>query len=369
MAVTINGTTGITYPDSSVENTAATGFGFKNRIINGAMMIDQRNAGASVTPLLGISNYTLDRWNLQNSQSSKLSVQQVVDSPAGFKYSLKVTVAAQYAPIATDYFGIAQPIEGLNVIDFAFGTSGAATITLSGQVKSSVTGTYSCRLTNNATNRSYIATYTISSANTWTPLVLTITGDITGTWATDNTIGVSLYFDLGSGANYNGTAGLWQAGNLTRTTGSISFVNQVAGSTWQIAAVQLEKGSTATAFDARPYGTELALCQRYYQRINSVGGAERFGAGVAANATTGQIVVNFLNTFRTSPTAIEQSGTATHYAIAATGVTVANGVPVFVNANTTSGTVNISVAATTAGAALLGIFNNSAAYLGWSAEL
>ena len=234
---------------------------FKNRIINGGFQIAQELGSTSVTPTA--TQYTVDQWSAGLSQASKLTFQQVTDAPAGAKNSLKVTVASQYSPISTDVFCVTQPIEGNNITDFQWGTSGALTITTSFQVKSSITGTFSVSIANGAANRSYVATYTISSANVWTPLAVTIPGDQTGTWATDNTIGLNLVFDLGYGSNFNATAGSWQAGSYRNTSGSIKFVNQSAGATWQLAQVQLEPGTLQTIWDIRDYVHELLMCKRY----------------------------------------------------------------------------------------------------------
>ena len=298
------GTTGqiLQKVDGTNYNTAwATPSWGKNKIINGAMLVDQRNNGAAVTPTA--STYTLDRWVSNLSVASKLTFQQVTDAPSGFKNSLKVTVASQYSPAAGDSFGLTQYIEGLNVIDFALGTSGATYITLSAQVKSSVTGTFACRFINGANNRSYVATYTISAANTWTPLALTIQGDVTGTWATDTSIGLQVYFDLGCGTNYNTTAGSWQAGNYTRTSGSVTFVNQTAGATWQITGVQLEKGNFATPFEWLWHPTVFAACQRYYQTLS-------YAPGAVATATRIDVVANFPTPMRAAPTTTLLNGTS-----------------------------------------------------------
>jgi hypothetical protein len=236
--------------------------GFKNRIINGAMVIDQRNAGASVTPT-GIA-FSLDRWKYQTSQSSKLSFQQDTTAPAGFKNSLKISVASAFTAGAADYFVLQQPIEGFNCSDLSFGSASASTVTLSFWVRSSLTGTYSGCLQNATPDRSYVFTYTINSANTWEQKTITITGDQSGTWSTGNTTGIVVDFDLGSGSNYQNSAGSWVASNKFTNASQANFVG-TAGATFYITGVQLEKGSTATSFDYRPYGTELALCQRYYE--------------------------------------------------------------------------------------------------------
>ena len=283
--------------------------GFKNRIINGGMQIDQRNAGAVVTPVS--ATYTLDRWNASVTQPSKLAFQQVTDAPAGANNSLKVSVAAQYSPILTDIFTVYQAIEGNNVVDLQFGTAGALTITTSFQVKSSITGTFSVAIGNGALSRSYVATYSIAAANTWTPLVITIAGDQSGTWATDNTVGLYLSFDLGYGSNFNNTAGSWLAGIYRNTAGSVKFVNQTAGSTWQLAQVQLESGSMATSFDVRSYAQELALCQRYYEksynqatRPGTSGSTAAMSCVANGSATNVYSILNvpFKATKRTAPT-------------------------------------------------------------------
>ena len=264
MSISINGTTGLVFNDASTQNTAATGFGFKNRIINGAMVIDQRNAGASVTPTN--SQYLVDRFTASLTAASKFSVQRnagAVTSPAGFTNYLGATSLSTYAVSASDYFGLRQNVEGFNTADLAWGTASAQVVTLSFWVRSSLTGTFGGALANDAYNRSYPFTYTISTANIWEQKTVTIAGDTSGTWLTDNSIGIRLTFGLGVGSTYSGTAGSWSGTAYLSATGATSVVG-TAGATFYITGVQLEKGSTATSFDYRPYGTELALCQRYF---------------------------------------------------------------------------------------------------------
>jgi hypothetical protein len=247
----------------SISNSAGSPYGFKNRIINGAMAIDQRNAGAQIT---GAGNvYTVDRFLIQGSQTGKFNVQQVTDAPAGFINSLKFTVGTAVSVGSGDYFIIRQAIEGLNVADLDYGLSTAKTTTLSFWVKSSITGLHSGHLTNASSARWYPFTYTISSANTWEYKTITIPGDTTGTWLKDNSVGIYVGWSLGTGSSNETTANAWSSSTGIGATGSVDVV-ATSGATFFITGVQFEKGSQATAFDYRPFGTELALCQRYFEK-------------------------------------------------------------------------------------------------------
>jgi len=255
--------------------------GFKNRIINGAMVIDQRNAGASVTPTNG--QYTLDRWYTGVGQTSKLTIQQnaaAVTPPTGFTNYLGITSSSAYSVTSTDFFYVQQSVEGFNIADLGWGTASAQTVTLSFWVRSSLTGTFSGTLRNYAGNRSYPFTYTISAANTWEYETVTIAGDTSGTWSTNNSGGVDVGFSVGAGSSRSGTAGAWAGAAYYAATGAVSVVG-TNGATFYITGVQLEKGSTATAFDYRPY--ELQLCQRYFTTSYEPGTA------IGTVTTTGQI--------------------------------------------------------------------------------
>jgi hypothetical protein len=246
--------------------------GFKNRIINGAMVIDQRNAGAEVNPAVA-NTYHLDRWLVGSTVASKFKIGQnagAVTPPTGYKNYLGCTSLSAYAAGASESFNIQQRIEGFNIADLAWGTASAATVTLSFQVYSSLTGTFGGSLRNSGTSRSYPFSYSISVANTWTQISITIAGDTSGTWLTTSGIGIYVTFSIGTGATLSGTAGSWAAANYVSATGATSVVG-ASGATFYITGVQLEKGSTATSFDYRPYGTELALCQRYFERSYNIG--------------------------------------------------------------------------------------------------
>jgi hypothetical protein len=272
MTTSIDGTTGVTFPDLSVQNTAATGFGFKNRIINGAMVIDQRNAGAAVNGSGGTQTYPVDRYYSQlYNTTGNTTGQQSSTAPAGFVRSLKLSVQTADAAVgATDQVWYGQNIEGYNFADMNFGSSNAATFTLSFWIYSNVTGTYCVTFKNSAENRGYTAEYTVNASNTWEKKTITVAGDQSGTWLTTNGTGLKVWFVLMAGSSQQTTANTWNAtsGSLA-TSNQVNFMSSVSNALF-ITGVQLEKGSTATSFDYRPYGTELALCMRYFQRMGGV---------------------------------------------------------------------------------------------------
>ena len=295
----------ITFADNSVQNTAATGFGFKNRLINGQMVIDQKNAGASVTPAAG--TYLVDRWAFYVSQASKITAQQnkgAITPPTGFSNYLGISSSSAYSLSATDQFTLYQKVEGFNFADMAWGTASAATVVLSFKVYSSLTGTFGGSLQNSAANRCYPFSYSVPVANTWTTVSVTIAGDTTGTWVgATSGVGVNVNFSLGTGSTYSGTAGAWVGADyITSFTGATSVVG-TSGATFYITGVQLEKGSTATSFDYRPYGTELALCQRYYEILtNDATSGFSIISGMLLAASSSYANWFFKQTKRSSPT-------------------------------------------------------------------
>lgn len=343
-------------------------YGFKNRIINGDMRIDQRNAGASVTPNF---SYTLDRWYASNTQTGKFTVQQNAGSvtpPTGFTKYLGVTSSSSYSVTSTDTFVILQKIEGLNCSDLAWGTSSAATVTLSFWVRSSLTGTFGGSLQNSDSSRSYPFTFTVSSANTWEQKTITIAGDTTGTWLTTNAVGIIVNFGLGSGSTFNsGTAGVWSSTNTNQPSGTTSVVG-TNGATFYITGVQLEKGSTATSFDYLDYGRSLIQCQRYFEQLSSAGGFNALGgAGVFQSTTQFRAYINY-QWKRTSPT-FTSSAASTFVCVGVPGNLVASAISLGA-ANSSAAWVNFTVSGATAGQAGFTADNNSnTAFLGFSAEL
>ena len=257
----------------------------RNKIINGDMRIDQRNAGASVA---NISGYGVDRWttNYLGSGTGRFSGQQSTTAPTGFRNSWLVTITTADAAPSTNFgYGTIQYVEGFNCSDLMWGSANASPVTLSFWVRSSVTGNFPLVLMNGNSTRSYGTTYTINAANTFEYKTITILGDTTGTWATDNTAGISVIFGFGGGSGRTVSAG-WGAGaaaTATNVTGATQLI-ATNGATFYITGVQLEVGSVATPFEHRSYGQELSLCERYYQLARSGVGAGNTSTGVGMNA-------------------------------------------------------------------------------------
>jgi hypothetical protein len=361
MPVSYSGTA-ITWPDNSTTTSGWTGF--KNRIINGAMMIDQRNAGASGTS----GGYTVDRWSYNAAQASKITWQQNAGSvtpPAGFINYLGATSSSAYSVGSSEYFGFEQNIEGLNLSDLGWGTANAATVTLSFWVRSSLTGTFGGVIQNNDNDRTYPFSYTISSANTWEQKTVTIAGDTTGTWLTTNGTGLKLRMSLGTGSSLLTTAGAWVAGNYRGVTGQTNVLG-TNGATFYITGVQLERGSTASSFEYRPYGTELGLCYRYFYKLYMT----NYGLGCFNENSAGTMGAwLFSTTMRSAPT-LGTTGTASDYAIRVPGAVVTcNAVPTLDSNSITSA----RIVGSTSGGLTVGqgcvLYSPTNQYLTLSAEL
>lgn len=280
-------------------------FSWRNRIINGDMRIDQRNNGASVTAD-GSSVYAVDRWVTTEIGNGVLAAQRVTDAPAGFSFSHRVTVST--AQTGTLNAVTLQAIEGLNTADLAWGSASAQSASLSFWVKSSLTGTFGGAIKNGANNRAYPFSYEINAANTWEFKTVVIAGDVTGTWATDNSIGLNVWFSHGTAAT--AAAGTWTTGDIRGVTGQTNLVSTL-NATWQITGVQLEAGS-ATPFERVEYGEQLRRCQRYCQ-------------GFATSYITrsdGSFVNGYIVSMRSSPTVVDiNSSHAPTYSIFAVGNT------------------------------------------------
>ena len=315
----------------------------RNKIINGAMTVDQRNQGSATAA--SYTGYTLDRFRfLAPGGTAACTIQQVTSNvPAGFTHATQITVASNVTPSASQQFFYGTTIEANNIGDLNYGTSDAVTTTLSFFVRCSVVGTFSVSFTNDANDRSFVGTYSISSADTWEYKTITIPGDTTGSWTnTGNARHSFLQWDLGAGSNFDGTAGVWQDGNLRKTSSSVDFVAQSNGSTFMLTGVQLEVGSKATPFEHENYGQTLSKCQRYYYRsdLNATSGVYGFfGMPIATAASVCVGTGAFAVTMRAAPDVdilygYDQSGVVAGGAATA-GVIGLNG---FIRINKPSGT-------------------------------
>jgi hypothetical protein len=287
-------------------------FAFKNRLINGDMNIDQR--GSASTPVSNgdsTNTYFVDRWHMFGVVAARMNARQSTVAPSGFTNSALITSLAATTPGSTAAYGIRQIIEGFNAADLGWGTANAQTVTVSFWVRSSIAGTYSFSPFNGNEGgwRAYVATYTINSADTWEYKTVTIPGDTGGTWNKTNGPGIQCWWDLGSGTSFNTTAGAWNGNLLVRTAGSVNWIG-TSGATFYITGVQFEKGTTATNFDVLPYGTELALCQRYFE-VEVISGSTAYAFNVDG-ANKYLRTTSYSVTKRATPTAVI-IGTPTYF--------------------------------------------------------
>jgi hypothetical protein len=291
--------------------SAVNSLGFRNRIINGNMAIDQRNAGASVTVNSASGVYTVDRWVGRTPNSAGVfTAQQSTTAPTGFRNSLLCTVTTAATPSGTDNYFVQQRIEGFNVADLMLGTANAQTFTVSFLVRSSVTGTFGASVGNNV-DQSYPFSFTISAANTFEQKTVTIPGSTSGTWNTTTGIGLLLHISLGAGSSNLGTANTW--GNYPYApTGSVNLIS-TSGATFYITGVQLEAGSVASPFERRDYGRELMMCQRYYNNnFQYIGGSFYSSSQLSASP-------RFPVTMRAAPTMGLSSGSTVDYSAIGVG--------------------------------------------------
>jgi len=319
---------GITFPDNSVQATAPR-VGMVNRIINGDMRIDQRNAGAAVT---ANASYPVDRWIVYSPAGSFSAQKSTSIIPESHTNSLGFTVVSAGSPSGGQGANLGQYIEGFNVSDLGWGSASAKTVTVSFWVRASIAGTYCFAVQNNAVDRSYVSEYTVSSANIWQQVNVTIAGDTTGTWLTTNGAGLKLWWDFNSGSdNSTGSADTWLAGGKKRTTNQTNLVG-TSGATFYITGVQLEKGSTATDFEYVDYSRQLQMCQRYTTLIgnySSSGGISVANGSCNGGSAVWRARVPMQVPMRANPTVtftnlvagVPGSGTQTVTAIGATYMT------------------------------------------------
>jgi len=291
------------------------GYNGLNAVINGAMNIAQR--GTSFT---GIAHnaYGLDRWVHTKAGTVVGDVTQSNDVPSStaFLYSLRHTVTTADASIAaTDYCVITQRIEGFNASRFI-----GKDMVLGFWVRSAVTGTYCVSFQNDGFDRCFVREYTINAANTWEYKTVTVpSGLITaGTWNWTTGVGLRVNFVLAAGSNFQSTAGSWLASSsILATANQVNAVGTI-GNIFAITGVQLEEGLTASTFEHRPFPTELALCQRYYEKTFPYATAPAQNAGsdgsleiiCAVSSQTVSTPFTYKATKRASPTIITYSTNA-----------------------------------------------------------
>jgi len=292
----------------------------RNLVINGNFVVAQR--GTSFSNVTS-SQFCLDRFSVDVSGGGAFNVTQDTSAPEGFEKSLKLEVNTADSSIAVgDAYRITQAIEGQNIAQVDLGASTAKPMALSFYVKSSVTGTYGVGLANSAETENFVAEYTISSANTWEKKTINIPVRTSGTWLTTNGIGIGVRFDLGSGTNYNGTAGQWQttSSKVYRTSSCVNLI-ATGSATWFLTGVQLEVGQNPTEFEHQKFSQTLQQCERYYQ--NSFETSAGNFPGVSTSNDNCIIVTswndgncpfgNFRESMRTNPTVVlrERNGTTT----------------------------------------------------------
>jgi hypothetical protein len=345
------------------------GAGRRNLIINGAMNVSQRGTSAVTIPY-NDETYVVDRFVHYESGSGAFTAQQVADAPAGFVNSLKVTVTTADTSVASgEYYWTQHQIEGYQTIPLAWGTSDAKPLTISFWVKSSVTGTFGAALSNGAFNYGYPFTYEINSANTWEYKTLTVVGPTAGTWPTNNTRSLRIYFDHGSVDTYaSAYNGQWVSAGRNNATGGVNLINTL-NATWQITGVQLELGKVATPFEHRSYGEELALCQRYFWSLNSNNVNNKYlGQGANYVATACYAHFPFLTEMRSIPSLTPSD--ATHFQVVENGsVKDASALSLSGSSSNQGAVVIFSASVGQGNASLIRTSANTNVYLWFDAEL
>ena len=244
--------------------------------INGAMTISQRGTSQTGVNSSGYKN-ACDRWrfNASGANVGTYTVSQSTTSPDGFGNSLKVDCTTARTPSSNEMYEVEQRLEGLDLQSLAKGTSASKKLSVSFYVKTNVSGNYIVWLFDADNSRSVGAVYTVSDSN-WNRYTVSFPADTSGGLDNDNARSLDLRFVLLAGTDF--TSGTLNTTAWATTTNANSRAGQtanVASSTdneWYLTGVQLEVDNTgsgvATDFEHRSYGQELALCQRYYQKLD-----------------------------------------------------------------------------------------------------
>ena len=287
----------------------------RNLIINGAMQVAQR--GTSASSISGTGYFTVDRWHTSESGTGselRTTQSQSADAPDGFGSSCKIQVTTPISTVTDGYWRLINKLEGLNLQSLNHGSINAKSVTASFWVKSSIASTYSVMMYKPDTGRNIGSTYTINSANTWEYKTITMPGDTVG--AIDNSTGEGMYlsFNLFAGTSFVGEDNTsWASYGSSRLANghNANAVVTTNGATFQITGVQLEVGDTATPFEHRSYGDELAKCQRYYYK-HIDGDTSQVGLGDHWSTNQINVGFSFPVTMRATPTLI-QSGGSGHF--------------------------------------------------------
>lgn len=350
--------------------------GYKNKIIGGDFSTNPWDRGESLTAPAS-ATITANQWSTGYSGAMVFNVLRTVDAPTASeagqyaRHCLHLDITTADASVgAADILSVATQLEGYNVVAFGFGQAGTRFATLSFWVKAAKTGVHCVSFANSASNRSYVATYSIAVANTWEFKTLTIPVDTSGTWLYDSGIGLRIRWALMAGANFQTSSGSWAAGNFFATSAQVNECDSAANN-FKLALVQIEYGSAATPFEIRDAATETLLCRRYLPTFRSTTTADYFtGAGQVMSATSTRFNYHFEVEPRTAPTGILISN-ATHFSINETGALTACTAVTFNAATKRVGRIQADVAGgLTAGRACDLFCNSASATLFWTgAEL
>jgi hypothetical protein len=351
---------GNVYSDGALSN--------RNLIINGAMQVAQR--GTSITGVTTQGYFVCDRFRFGAGTQGTHTLTQEADGPAGFANSYKIAVTtADAAPAAADNLTFDHRFEGQNLQMLKKGTVSAESVTISFWVKSNKIGTYNLELEDSTNGRHIVAAYTIDASAIWQYKTVTFAGDTSGALIADNALRARLLWWLGSGTTYaSGTRSTSWATlvNGNRAVGNVNLADTI-GNTWQITGVQLEVGDTATPFEHRSFGQELALCQRYYTQVKANSAFSRFAVGYNYSGVRNNSVLHMPVILRATPT-LTTTGTFGIYHGAELVANV-SAVSIESGSNTAVSVNAVTTGVTTGSVGILIANNDVSTFLAFDAEL
>ena len=347
--------------------------GRRNLIMNGAMNVWQR--GTALTTITTGHAYLADRWQVATAGSAELTHEQSTDAPPGFPYSLKISPSVTDTLVSTEQMHVMQHIEAQNMTFLNWGSSDGIPITITFWAKSSDTSNKCLWLYAQDAGDHIARQFNCKKANTWEKFTFTIPPNPGGVINNDNGSGlyVRIVLDGGNSVANGSLPETWT--NITSSGRYGTLEPGFAESTsneFYLTGVQVEAGKNATEFEHRSYGEELALCQRYYVKLDCINAGERIGVGYVNNSTTAQCMVTFPVEMRSNPTSVDTSGTANHYSVANSSISVCTSVPTFSIAGKNSATLEFTVSGGITGSvrdAIMARFNSAPAFFGFSAEL